>query len=141
MKLCCATNKVYIKLILYTTDLLTISSVWSFAVPPIKYVLNYKECNSSSVFYVSVFSTLFLLLFNILFSVFFYLCIWSFVNSIWLFLNLLHESTCGTMSSRKVLWDWIQKRGLNEIRWDWICIISDWIQIRWDWIYVRCDWL
>ena len=91
-----------VSVILYTTDLLTISSVWSFAVPPIKYVLNYKECNSSSVFYVSVFSTLFLLLFNILFSVFFYLCIWSFVNSIWLFLNLLHESTCGTMSSRKV---------------------------------------
>ena len=64
-------------------------------------MLHYKECNSScnSYFHVSVFSAIFLLLFNILFSVFLCFCIWHFLKSIWSFLNLLHDSVCGTKSS------------------------------------------
>ena len=34
--------------------------------------------------------------------VFLYFCIWHFLISTWLFLNLLHDSICGTKSSRTV---------------------------------------
>ena len=90
--------------------------------------------NSSSVFHVSAFSTTLLLLFSILFSVFLSFCIRRFLNSVWLFLDLLHDNTCSTMSSRTA-------RETEYKKEDWIKIRWDWIYIRWDWIYIRCDWI
>ena len=66
-------------------------------------MLHYKECNSSCnsfpcfCFFCNILITIQYFIFCIF--VFF---IWPFLNSIWLFLNLLHDSIYGTTSSRTV---------------------------------------